>query len=139
MMLPKIETKWDKLESQRFSIHDSTTAQIHERRKIEKLCLLYGKKRQIRGKHAHKKCSQLFLPISGKFILSIKTPDSEKKIILNHKNKTAILVPPKYWCGVKFLTKDSVIMVVCDKEYDFNDYLEDFDEYKAYLKKIWKF
>ena len=104
--------------------------------KKKRIFFLYGKKRQIRGEHAHKKCSQLFLPISGKFILSIKTPDSEKQIILNHKNKTAILVPPKYWCGVKFLTKDSVIMVVCDKEYDFNDYLEDFDEYKAYLKKI---
>ena len=104
--------------------------------KTKRIFFIYGKKQQIRGEHAHKKCSQLFLPILGKFILSIKTPDSEKKIILNHKNKTAILVPPKYWCGVKFLTKDSVIMVVCDKEYDFNDYLEDFDEYKAYLKKI---
>ena len=104
--------------------------------KTKRVFFLYGKKKQIRGEHAHKKCSQFFLPILGKFILSIKTPDSEKKILLNHKNKTAVLVPPKYWCGVKFLTKDSVIMVVCDKEYDFDDYLEDFEEYKAYLKKI---
>ena len=104
--------------------------------KTKRVFFLYGKTKQIRGEHAHKKCSQFFLPILGKFILSIKTPDSEKKILLNHKNKTAVLVPPKYWCGVKFLKKDSVIMVVCDKEYDFDDYLEDFEEYKAYLKKI---
>jgi|TARA_B110000008_G_C16683337_1_gene449665 dTDP-4-dehydrorhamnose 3,5-epimerase-like enzyme len=104
--------------------------------KTKRIFFINGKKNQTRGEHAHKKCSQLFVPISGKFFLNIKTPDSKKKILLNYKNKTAILVPPKYWCGIKFLTKDSVIMVVCDKEYDFNDYLEDFDEYKAYLKKI---
>jgi hypothetical protein len=27
-------------------------------------------------------------------------------------------------------------MVVCDKYYDFNDYLESFDDYKKYLKKL---
>jgi dTDP-4-dehydrorhamnose 3,5-epimerase-like enzyme len=104
--------------------------------KAKRIFLLYGKKKQIRGDHAHKKCSQLFVPVLGKFILNIKTPDSEKKILLKYENKTAVLLPPKYWCGIKFLTKNSVLMVVCDKEYDFNDYLENFNDYKAYLKKI---
>ena len=58
-----------------------------------------------------------------------------KKIILNHLSKTAVLVPPKYWCRVKFIGKNSILMVACDQYYDFNDYLETFDEYKKYLKK----
>jgi len=104
--------------------------------KAKRIFFLYGKKNKIRGDHAHKKCSQLFVPILGKFILNIKTPKYKKKIRLDHRLKTSILIPPKYWCGVKFLKKNSILMVVCDKYYDFNDYLESFDDYKKYLKKL---
>ena len=103
--------------------------------KIKRIFFLYGKKNKIRGEHAHKKCSQFFIPIHGKVILNIKTPKTKKKIILNHSSKTGILVPPKYWCGAKFICKNSILMVACDQYYDFNDYLETFDEYKKYLKK----
>ena len=102
---------------------------------VKRVFFLYGKTNKISGEHAHKKCSQLFIPIFGKFILNIKTPNSEKKIYLNHKSKNGFLVPPKYWCGIKFLNKNSILMVVCDKYYDFNDYLESFSEYKNYLRK----
>ena len=96
---------------------------------------MYGKKNKTRGEHAHKKCSQFFMPIHGKVILNIKTPNTIKKIMLNYLSKTAVLVPAKYWCGVKFISKNSILMVACDQYYDFNDYLETFDEYKKYLKK----
>jgi len=76
-----------------------------------------------------------FFPIHGKIILNIKTPKMRKKIILSYLSKTAVLVPPKYWCGVKFINKNSILMVACDQYYDFNDYLETFDDYKKYLKK----
>ena len=104
--------------------------------KVKRIFFLYGKKNKTRGEHAHKKCSQLFIPIHGKVILNIKTPKIKKKIILSHLLKTAALVPPKYWCGVKFIDKNPILMVICDKYYDFNDYLESFDEYKKYLKKL---
>ena len=94
------------------------------------------KKNKTRGEHAHKKCSQFFVPIYGKVILNIKTPTRKKSMILSHSLKNAILVPPKYWCGVKFIHKNSILMVVCDKYYDFNDYLGTFDDYKKYLKKL---
>ena len=60
----------------------------------------------------------------------------KKRIVLSHLSKTAILVPPKYWCEVKFINKNSILMIVCDKYYDFNDYLETFGEYKKYLEKV---
>ena len=103
--------------------------------KAKRVFFLYGKKNKIRGEHAHKKCSQFIIPIFGKVVLNIKTLKMRKKIILNHLSKTAVLVPPKYWCGVKFIDKNSILMVACDQYYDFNDYLETFDEYKKYLKK----
>ena len=102
----------------------------------KRIFFLYGKKNKTRGEHAHKKCSQFFIPIWGKVILNIKTPKTKERIPLNHLSKTAVLVPPKYWCGVKFIDKNSILMVVCDKYYDVNDYLETFGDYKNYLKKV---
>ena len=101
---------------------------------VKRIFFIHGKKNKMRGEHAHKKCSQLFVPVFGKILLSIKTPKTEKKILLNHLLKTTILVPPKYWCSIKFLDKKSILMVACDQKYDFNDYIETFDTYKKYLK-----
>ena len=104
--------------------------------KPKRIFFVYGKKNKIRGDHAHKKCSQFFIPILGKVILDIKTLKMKKKIVLNHLSKIAVLVPPKYWCSIKFTNKNSILMVVCDKNYDFDDYLESYDDYIKYLKKI---
>ena len=103
--------------------------------KVKRMFFIYGRKKYKRGDHAHKKCSQLFMAISGKMILNIKTPNSEKKITIGKNSKYAILVPPKYWCSVKFTKKDSILMVMTDRYYEFNDYLETFDDYKKYLLK----
>jgi len=104
--------------------------------KAKRIFFVYGKKNKIRGDHAHKKCSQFFIPIFGKVILDIKTPKMKKKIVLNHLSKVAVLVPPKYWCSIKFTNKNSILMVICDKNYDFDDYLESYDDYIKYLRKI---
>ena len=39
---------------------------------IKRIFFLHGLKNKIRGDHAHKKCSQLFMAVSGKIILNIK-------------------------------------------------------------------
>ena len=58
--------------------------------KVKRIFFLYGKKNKIRGQHAHKKCSQLFIPIQGKMILKILTPQSKKTIQLNTSSKNAV-------------------------------------------------
>ena len=104
--------------------------------KVKRIFFLYGKKNKIRGDHAHKKCSQFFLPITGKAVLNIRTLNTKKSIKLSQSTNTAILVPPKYWCSLKFLKKNSVVMVTCDKLYDYKDYLHTFKDYKKYLKNL---
>ena len=102
---------------------------------IKRVFFLYSSKNKVRGDHAHKKCSQLFMAISGKVILNIRTPNSKKSIPINKNSKYAILVPPKYWCSVKFVKKNSILMVMTDRFYEFKDYIETFNEYKKYLLK----
>ena len=102
---------------------------------IKRIFFLHGLKNKIRGDHAHKKCSQLFMAVSGKMILNIKTLYKNKKFLLEKNSRYAVLVPPKYWCSVKFIKKNSVLMVMNDRHYEFSDYLENFDDYKKYLLK----
>ena len=50
--------------------------------KVKRIFFIYGKNNKIRGEHAHKKCSQFFIPLFGKMILNIETPNIKKKISL---------------------------------------------------------
>ena len=96
---------------------------------VKRIFFVYGKKNYKRGDHAHKKCSQFFYPIQGKAQITIQFKKTKKKIILNHKQNKAILVSSKTWCDVKFLTKNSIILVLCDYKYDFNDYIESYEDF----------
>ena len=42
---------------------------------------------------------------------------------------------PKTWCKIKFLTKNAILLVACDKEYEFNDYIESYQEFLKIIKK----
>ena len=53
--------------------------------------------------------------------------------IINYKKKQGLLLKPKTWCKLKFINKDSILLVFCDKEYKFDDYIE---YYQNFLKII---
>ena len=100
--------------------------------KVKRIFVIYGKKNYIRGDHAHKKCSQVFFPIKGKIKISMKYKKTEKSINLSHKGSKALLVPPRIWSRVEFLNNNSVVLVLTDYEYDFNDYIETYKEFIAF-------
>jgi dTDP-4-dehydrorhamnose 3,5-epimerase-like enzyme len=98
--------------------------------KVKRIFYIYGKKNNYRGDHAHKKCKQLFIPISGKIALFIKKNSKDKKIILDSENNEGILVPNLYWCRLKFLRSSGIVMIICDREYEFQDYIEKYSEFR---------
>jgi UDP-2-acetamido-3-amino-2,3-dideoxy-glucuronate N-acetyltransferase len=103
--------------------------------KPKRIFLIYGKKNFLRGDHAHKKCSQFFIPISGKIELFFTNSKKSKKVILDSKKKKGILLEPLTWCKVIFKTKNAVMMVFCDREYEFNDYIEVYSDFKKIIRK----
>ena len=98
--------------------------------KAKRIFYIFGKKNKIRGEHAHKKCSQFLFPLLGNFELNILNKTQKKKFIIYSNKNFGFLVKPKTWLKIKFLSKSSVLMVVCDKSYDFKDYIEDLNEFK---------
>ena len=103
--------------------------------KIKRLFYIFGKKNSLRGDHAHKKCCQLFFPIKGNVDLIINEGNKKKIIRLNPKNNIAVLIYNLVWCKLKFLNNNSIIMVGCDRGYEFKDYIEQYDDFLKIVKK----
>ena len=93
------------------------------------------KKNFTRGDHAHKKCSQFVFPVLGKIKIDCMSKHEKRAIVLDFKKKEGFLLKPKTWCKIKFLTRNAVLLVACDKEYNFKDYIENYSEFLKIIKK----
>ena len=103
--------------------------------KPKRIFLIYGKKNFVRGDHAHKKCSQFLFPVLGKIKVEYVSKNKKGSIVLNFNKREGYLLKPKTWCKIKFLTKNAILLVACDKEYEFNDYIESYQEFLKIIKK----
>ena len=103
--------------------------------KVRRIFFIYGKKKYKRGDHAHKKCSQVFIPIKGNIKINMKYRKTEKSVLLSANRSISLFVPPKIWSSVEFLNNNSIVLVLTDYEYDFNDYIETYKEFLAFQRR----
>ena len=47
-----------------------------------------------------------------------------------------MLIKPKTWLKIKFNNNNSMLMVFCDREYEFEDYIENYKDLKKLLKEM---
>ena len=103
--------------------------------KTKRMFIIYGNKNFVRGNHAHYKCSQFLVPIYG----SVDVQYENKKIKItkkiNYRKQEGFLLKPKTWCKLKFNTNKSILMVFCDREYEYNDYIEKYNEFLKIIGK----
>jgi hypothetical protein len=103
--------------------------------KTKRIFIIYGNKNFLRGNHAHFKCSQFLVPIYGTMTINYESKYLKKKIKINYKKKQGLLLKPKTWCKIKFESNHSILMVFCDREYEYNDYIENYIEFLKIIKK----
>ena len=103
--------------------------------RVKRMFFIYGRKKYKRGDHAHKKCSQVFIPIKGRIKINIKYGKTEKSVLLNANRTRSLFVPPKIWSSVEFLNSHSLVLVLTDYVYDFKDYIETYEEFVEFQKK----
>ena len=101
----------------------------------KRIFLIYGKKNFTRGDHAHYKCKQFLVPILGKMEVKYENKFKSFSKILNYKDKKGLLLKSKTWCKIKFKTNNCILMVFCDREYEFKDYIEDYKNFLKIVKK----
>jgi dTDP-4-dehydrorhamnose 3,5-epimerase-like enzyme len=99
-----------------------------------RLFLVRAKKGAVRGKHAHKQCSQLFVCTSGVIEVECKDGIGVATFTLDRVDR-ALLVPPSIWASERYVEEDSVLSVLCDRPYEVDDYLRDWDAYLAWRSR----
>jgi len=93
---------------------------------VKRIFSVSAGKGEVRGKHAHKQCNQLFICVSGVIELICKDGEQTSTYMLDEKND-GIWVVNGVWAEQRYLTDRSVLLVICDQPYDESDYIRDYE------------
>lgn len=86
-----------------------------------------------RGGHTHHKTRQVLMAISGSCVVDLDDGKEKTSVSLNKFNQ-GILLEPYVWHVMKDFSKDTMLLVLADTEYDEADYIRDYDDFLKFLK-----
>lgn len=81
-----------------------------------------------RASHAHRRCQQLLMCLSGEMTAKVTLPNGLKRdfrLILGDM----VYLEPLMWLELVDFTKDGVLGVMASEEYDPSEYINDFNEF----------
>lgn len=81
---------------------------------------------QVRGKHAHLRCSQFLVCIHGYLSVTVADESSRKTFLLNSPTR-GLAIPPMIWAEQFDHSKDAILLVFASHPYEPLDYIDDFD------------
>ena len=103
--------------------------------KIKRVYYMYDtSKSVVRGKHAHKSLEQILICIHGSCKIKLDN-GKEKKIIPLEKPYEGLYVSNVMWREMFDFSEDAVLMVLASELYDEADYIRDYDEFLAYVRR----
>ena len=86
---------------------------------------------QERGAHGHKNLSQLIVAASGSFEVELTDGKETVSYYLNRPYE-GLLIKPGLWRELKNFSSGSVCLVLASEKYTEDDYLRDYEEFKAF-------
>lgn len=99
---------------------------------IKRVFTVTGGKGDIRGNHAHKRCSQLLVCMSGKIKVTVDNGSDKSEYLLENMGQ-GLLIPPKLWASESYIMDGSILMVLCDRLYEEEDYIHDYNKFKTFV------
>lgn len=87
----------------------------------------------IRGNHAHKRCNQYLVCMTGAVEVVCDDGDEKTSFLLDGPSQ-ALWIPPGIWATQTYRHDDSELIVLCDLPFDEGDYLRDYTSFKAYRR-----
>ncbi len=87
-----------------------------------------------RGQHAHYQCTQVMICLSGSCRIIWTDGVEQREQVMSHPNN-GLLVPPGIWAEQNYQETQSTLLVLCDRLYDEDDYIRDYDSFLAYRKE----
>lgn len=85
-----------------------------------------------RGGHAHHRCRQYVICQSGRLRVQLADGDHERSFDLSAGQ--AVLIEPGIFGTQTYLDDDSVCLVLCDRPYEADDYINGMDAFLEYRR-----
>jgi dTDP-4-dehydrorhamnose 3,5-epimerase-like enzyme len=98
---------------------------------IARVFVVRGLKGVIRGKHAHKYCTQFLTCPYGEVLVECDDGVEVKSFVLD-RPQIGLLIPPGIWAQQTYLLANSVLTVLCDRPFEHEDYIRDYNLFKSY-------
>jgi hypothetical protein len=88
---------------------------------------------ETRGGHAYINNQEFIVALSGSFDVVLNDGKTEKTFTLN-RSYYGLYVPKMMWRQMKNFSTNSLALVLASTDFDINDYIYDFDEFKTKRK-----
>ena len=98
--------------------------------KLKRFFFVYGKKKYLRADHAHKKCSQIIIPVKGTAKITTYYKKKKKIFFLKTSKNKALFIPIHTWLNIKFYKDNDSILTLCNYLYNKKEYILNFSEFK---------
>ena len=100
---------------------------------LSRVFFVRANKGAVRGKHAHKHCSQMMACISGSVEILCDDGVNQKTYLLDNPF-IGLNVMPGVWAEQRYLNDSSILAVFCDRPFEKDDYIHDYNEFKNFIK-----
>jgi dTDP-4-dehydrorhamnose 3,5-epimerase-like enzyme len=87
----------------------------------------------MRGQHAHYRCQQYLICQNGRVRLTLADGISEERFELSPGQ--GVLIAPGIFAAETYLETASILLVLCDRSYEKEDYIHTMDEFLSYRAK----
>jgi dTDP-4-dehydrorhamnose 3,5-epimerase-like enzyme len=102
---------------------------------IKRIFNVRSEKDSVRGKHAHRLCSQILICSNGS--IQVTCDDStNKEIYILDKPNYGLLVSPGIWAEQKYLKQNTSMTVICDRLYEAEDYISDYADFRIFANTL---
>ena len=103
---------------------------------VERIFYVYGVRDQNdRGKHAHYETEQILVCLNGKLEVSCDDGTNKRKYLLESPQQ-ALYIPAMIWDETVYLSKDTVMLALCNSNYDVDDYINDYKKFKSLKNEL---
>jgi len=90
--------------------------------------------KEVRGEHAHRACRQFLICIHGSVSVVVDDGSRAEEIELNQSNR-GLYLPPMTWAIQYRYSADAMLLVFASDYYDAADYIRDYEEFLALVKR----
>jgi hypothetical protein len=83
-----------------------------------------------RGEHAHRRCEQFLVCLSGSVVAEVDDGTSRQEVILD-RSDLGLYMPAMTWGTQHTYSADAILLVLASRRYEVEDYIDDYDEFLA--------